>query len=98
MATFDELRDIATTALGVPLRTRIQAAIAIKAHALVGGTPTATQLAWALEALENPASKVDMVMNYMLAAKESAAVSAITDATDTVIQTNTDNAVDTLIP
>ena len=97
MATYDELEAIVGTPDGDQLRNRLRRAIAIKAQLLVGGTPTATQLTWAIEALSNPISKVDMVLNYMVSANESVAKSVITDATDGTIQTNADNAIDALV-
>lgn len=97
MATYDELRNIISTASGDPLKNRIFVAVMIKAQALVDGTPTANQLAWATEALADPLSKLEQVLHYMIANNSGAAVSAITDAADTTIQTNADSAVDALV-
>lgn len=98
MATYDELEAIVGTILGDPLRNRLRRAIAIKAQTLVDGAPTSTQLVWANEALSSPISKVDALLNYMISANKGAAVSIITGASDTLIQTNVDNAVTALVP
>jgi hypothetical protein len=97
MATYEDLRNITGSPGGSALRAKIEVAITIKAQTLIDGVPTAGQLAWAAEALQSPPSKAPQVMNYMIAANNAAALSAITGAADTVIQTNTNAAVDALV-
>jgi hypothetical protein len=97
MATYTELRAIIGSADGDDLKKKIEVAIVIKAQTLVDGTPSPGQLTWASEALDAPSSKVSQVMNYMIASNNTAAVAAITGATDATIQTNCDAAVDALV-
>ena len=79
------------------MRAKIEVAITIKAQILIDGTPTVGQLAWATEAVQSPSSKAPPILHYMIAANNAAALSAITGATDAVIQTNANAAVDALV-
>lgn len=97
MATYSELRAIIGSSAGDDLKKKIEVAIAIKAQTLIDGTPTAGQKAWAQEALDSPASKVQGIMNYMIAANNSATVAQITGATDATVQSNCNAAVDALV-
>lgn len=98
MASYAELRALAASADGDELRKRIEVAIAVKAQELIDlASPTANQLTWAAEALDNPGAKADQIMNYVLAANKSATTAQITGAADTAIQTNVDAAVDKLV-
>lgn len=97
MATNEEIRTIENGVSGDALRNKIAVAVMVKAHALLQGTPSSGQRAWADEALENPMAKVPAVFRYMLAASKGSTVAQITGASDAVIQTNTDTAVDQLV-
>lgn len=97
MATYDELRDVLTTAIGDPLKSRLVVAITIKAQTLVDGTPTAGQLLWAQEALADPISKVPQVLNYMVASNKGSAQAVITGAADALVQSQTNSAIDALV-
>lgn len=95
MATYEELFDIANT--DSLLSNRIAVAVSIKATALVDGTPSAGQLVWATEALQNPRSKVKEVLHYILATDNAATVAQIEGASDSTIQTRCNSAVDALV-
>ena len=97
MATYDELYDVAQNSTGSALRNRLIVAISIKANAILAGTPTAGQLVWATDALANPRSKADMLLNFVLADNKDATVGNITGASDVVLQTAVNTAVDQLV-
>ena len=95
MATYAELYDLRSDET---LLNRITVAAAIKAQSLIDGVvPTAAQIAWANETIVDPRSKARALINYVLAANESATVAQIKAATDATIQTNVDAAADALI-
>jgi len=96
MATYQELFDYRSTVECQNLINRITVAVAIKAEAIAGGTPTAEQRQWAVEALSNPRSKADSIIGFVLAANAAATTTQITNATDAAIQSNVNDAVDTL--
>ena len=95
MATYLELFTLRTDS---NLQDRTAVAVTKKAQALlVAVTPTAAEVAWALAAIENPRSKADALLNYVLAANSAGSVAAIQAATDAAIQANIDTAVDAII-
>lgn len=94
MATYTELYAMSSADT---LRDRIAVAITIKAHAIAGATPTATQIEWVNAALATPQSKVSAMLAYVLAANKTAAVVTILAASDSTLQTNIDAAVDALV-
>lgn len=94
MATYDELYALRTES---GLRNKVAVAVAVKAAALLDGSPTAAQVTWANEAINNPHFKAGSLLNYVLAANKSLTPTQIQEATDSSIQTNVDAAVDVLI-
>ena len=98
MATLEELAGLPGSEGWDDLRHKVTVAAAIKAVAIAElVTPTAGQLAWARELLENPQAQADQIIHYVVAANESAAVAAILAADDATIQANVDAAVDKLL-
>lgn len=97
MATYLELHAIRGAAGANSLTQKIAVAICVKANALSKATPTASQRAWITSALGSPNSYVDLVLNYILADYNTAAVAAITGASDAAVQTAVNAAVDTLL-
>lgn len=98
MATYDELRALPGSVDGDTLRRKIEVALAIKAQTLIDGTPTTTQVEWAAATLTAPYDASGQVLNYLLAKANSFEVSQITGASDSQIQSWTDDAVDALVP
>lgn len=95
MATYSELFAIQNDAT---LRNKIQVAVTVKAQSLLDlASPTANQVLWASNALNNPTQTMVRIMPYVLAANKSATQSQITGASDSAVQTNVDAAVDKLI-
>ena len=94
MATYSELFTLSNDA---SLRNKVTVALVIKAQALLDTAPTAAEVTWSKEALENPKSKADDLLFYVLAANKGLSVSAIEGATDSAIQTNVDAAVGVII-
>ena len=95
MATYAELFDIQTDAV---LRNKIQIAVIVKAQALIDlASPTANQVTWAANALNDPTKMMTKIMPYVLAANKSATQSNILSASDSAVQTNVGAAVDKLI-
>lgn len=96
MATYQALYDAAGTA--PTLDKQIMVALTIKANLLAKtSTPTAAQKEFAVAALKNPADYLSTVRNYIFADYNTAAIAAITGATDAAVQTAVNAAVDTLL-
>ena len=94
MATYQELFDIRND---VPLHDKVSIASVIKAQTLLDSTPTQDEVDWAKITLEDPNSRANQIMYYVLAANNTATIAQILAATDTAIQTNVDDAVNALI-
>lgn len=97
MATYLELHGIKAEDDFKNLEYKVQVAVVKKAQTLLDGTPNATSGAWASNALKNPRGVAEQIMNYVIAANDSATTTAILGASDSAIQTNVDTAVDALI-
>jgi hypothetical protein len=95
MASYVALYDAA----GIPqLDKQIQIALVIKANVLSKTTtPTTTQKTFIVEALSNPTAYLTIIRNYIFAEYNTAAVSALTTATDLQVQTAVNMAVDTIL-
>jgi hypothetical protein len=99
MASYIDLYTIATGDSGADLRSKMSVAASIKAELISQEvSPTATRLDWAIETLEDPRSKVNLLLNYLLAADNALTVNAIETASDAAIQTRVNSAVDSLYP
>jgi hypothetical protein len=98
MATYQELYALGnSTTLGA-LRTKIRVGIAIKAQLIASDAQaTAAQRDWAIKALNDPNQYEAPVLNYILAANNTATTAQIETATDAVTQNAVNNAVDTLL-
>jgi hypothetical protein len=95
MATYEELFDLRSNSV---MRNKVAVAVVIKAETLLTDvTPSANQVAWAVTALASPISVANDLWGFVLAANSTATVAAITNATDTTIQTNVDTAADAII-
>ena len=100
MATLLELSSLATEdpAKWEQLIKKVESATGIKAVALAASaTPTDTQIQWVKDYLANPRGQADAIVNYVVAANDTATTTQILDASDATIQTNVDTAVDELI-
>lgn len=96
MATYFELLAAAETD---DLRKRIKVSIIIAAESIrtaVAPLPAnqTARLVWAKEAYADPESKVDQMMNAVLAQNKSQTYQAIVGASDTVVQAAVNAAVD----
>jgi len=81
------------------LRNRITAAAIVKAQTvLVDANAPAARKAWAETCLGNTAGTVELLFKYVLAASRAASLAAITGATDEVVQTAVNNAIDAVYP
>ena len=95
MATYAELFNLRHDSA---LINRISVAVSIAAEAkLVAATPTAAELAWAVQVLSNPGAEAQRVLYTVLAANKDATVAAIQGASDAAIQTNVEAVLDGLI-
>lgn len=98
MATYLELAEIGGEAGYPAFRKKVRVAAADKATRLLGGaTPTANEVAWAVDALRDPDGKGDELIAYVLASNKGATIAAILSASDNAIQTNVDTAADAII-
>jgi hypothetical protein len=96
MATYTELHTLIGSS--GTLRSRLAVAIAIKAYGYVTAvSPTAEQVAWGKQAIQNPTNYVDAVLHGVLAANKDATTAAITAATDAQVQTAVDAVVQNLL-
>ena len=83
MATYSALFGIRSNS---DLRNKVAVAVTVKAQELIDGTnPTVNEITWASNAIANPISQADKILNYVLAANKSASVTNIINATDSVI-------------
>jgi len=98
MATYSELSNIHEDPGYGSLVNKIRVAVVDKAVSLLGGaTPTASEVVWALSALENPATVANGLTHFVVVANKSATVAQILAATDVAVQTNVDSAVDKIV-
>lgn len=98
MATYTDLADIQENASYGALVQKIRVAAVIKAVALLdAATPTSAEVAWALSALDSPASAAESVSWYVIGANNSATVAQIVGASDAAVQTNVNAAVDKIV-
>lgn len=100
MATYDELLTLATTSTGSALASRIQVAAVIAANKIAvepdATTNHANRLKWAKSVFQN-SSQASRDLLWCVLAKNQAATSVqIAGASDALIQTNVDLAVDIL--
>ena len=80
------------------LKNKVIVAIAKKAQTLLAASvPTAAQLNWAKNALENTDSVATALYKYVLAANSTLTVAQIVGASDAAIQSNIDTAADKFI-
>ena len=91
MATYVELRNLFSDDT---LENRVTTATVIAAQALLDGTPTANDRAWALSVLEDPDGWGIKIFKSVLAANKNASVATIQGASDATIQ----SAVDAVVP
>lgn len=97
MATYQELFAIANDTPPA-LVQRIRVAITVKAQAIaVDPQSSASMNAWALGALRNPSSDLQVVLNYLLSANKAATPAQITGASDELVQTAVNATVDQLL-
>ena len=95
MATYTELFDLKNNN---DLLNKMFVAVVKKAQLLLdGATPTATEVAWASETLNNPRAVSEKIYMYVLAANSAASVATITGASDATIQSSVNTAVDAII-
>jgi hypothetical protein len=96
MATYNELFELHTQ--NTDLLNRVTVAKTIKAQALLAlPTPTAAQVAWAVDSLGSSREASKDLLSYVLAANAGLTVAQITNATDAAIQSAVNAAVDKII-
>lgn len=97
MATLAEQYALRRGTDGDNLRTRVSAALAVKAAALIAlATPTAKQMAWALETIGGPDAKAQPFLDYLIAANSGLSAGQIAAVPDANLQTAVNAAVDKL--
>lgn len=98
MATYIELHALRGATTADALRQKITVALAIKANTISKlPTPTPAQKEFAVAALRDPESYLGLVLNFILAENNAATTGAITGASDSLVQTAVNSAVDTLL-
>lgn len=93
MATYAELFEQRNNS---SLKNKVTTAVIIAAEAIRALDPadTVPRIAWAKTAFENPADEANRMLMAVLAANKDATVPQIENASDMVIQTQVDAAVD----
>ena len=94
MASYTDLRNLFSDDT---LKNRVDVAIVIAASNLLGGTPTADEQKWAAAVFNSPRTEGQKAFMAVLAANESAPISAIQGATDAALQANVDGVVAALV-
>ncbi len=98
MATYTELAQIAADESFGSLVEKVRVACVIKAVALLDlATPTASQVTWATDALNNPSAAASSIIWYVIGANSGANQAQILNATDNAVQANVDAAVDKIV-
>lgn len=98
MATYTELHALRGAESTLALRQKITVALTIKANTIAKlPTPTTAQKEFAKAALRDPESYLGVVLNYVLAENNTATTAAIIGASDSLVQTAVNAAVDTLL-
>ena len=83
MATYLELHTLQSDS---DLQDKVSVAVVKKAQTLLdAATPTAAQVTWANDAIDNPRGKALPLLNYVLAANSAASVAVIQAATDSTM-------------
>lgn len=99
MATYEELATLPGDDLWGLFKDKVAVAVGIKATAIINeAAPTAGQLAWAQQAIEDPRGSGDNIVWYVVSDNANASKMQILTAPDNAIQTNVDAAVDALYP
>lgn len=99
MATYTELYNIKSDSRYPEWAGRVEFSISVSANT-IADDPTSTEGkdAWARDALQNPSGARPGFEQFILAENRSTTVDNIFNATDAQIQTNTDKAVNALVP
>ena len=97
MATYTELYTLATSGASA-LQQRIGVALTVRAYTIVGGqSPTAAQLDWAKDCLQNPDQYSPIVLRTLLAQNRTSTTAQILAVTDENLQTAVDAVVNVLL-
>lgn len=97
MATYAELIAMRDDALYGQLLNKVREAVIVKAAAIIdSGTPGTTALDWAKNALARPNEVGNDIINYVVAANNTATTSQILNAGDALIYANVSAAVDAI--
>lgn len=98
MATYTELYNLRIGEDLLPLRRKIDIALAIRANEIAKiPTATAAQKQFAVQALKDSSAYSSLILSYILAEYNTATVVAITGATDAQVQAAVNAAIGTLI-
>lgn len=98
MATYSELFDLRSSSTLTALRKRILVSTLIKAQAIAEEqTPSQTKKEWAKHALSDPQHYETIILHYILSDNSSATVAQIENASDSLVQTAVNSAVDALL-
>lgn len=100
MATYDELLTIATGATGDSLKRKIRVAVIVAADAVRAEADAtvnhAARMTWARATFAAPDQAAERMLWAVLAANKGATAAQITGASDALVQTHVDAAVNVL--
>lgn len=94
MATYLELRGLFNNA---DLRNRVGSAALISVNAILEGTPTTKDKAYAVKLISDTHSEAEKILKFVLAANHTLTTAQITGSTDPALQTKVDAIVLILI-
>lgn len=95
MAEYIELYDVRAN---TTLMNRLTVASMISAQRLIDKvTPTVDEINFATDVLANPDNTAGSVMNYVIGKNNTSSISQILTASDTVLQSQVDTAIDAII-
>lgn len=94
MATYLELRGLFNNDV---LLNKVSIALLVAVGALIAGTPTTADKAYAAAVYDNPQGEARKALMSVLAANKDATLSSIKSASDSAIQTNVDAVVSILV-
>ena len=97
MATLLEIAGITGQAGWNDFSDKVKSAAVIKAAAVIdAASPPAARLEWAKSAITDPVSAKNSIIFYVVGTNNTASIAQILGATEALIQTNVDAAVDAI--
>lgn len=99
MATLNELYDAFQNQTFESMRRKIEVALLIKAQAVIGGSnQPASRVSWAKAAIRDIENESRYMLKYLIAQYNAQSVTALSNNSDSTINTAVGTAIDVLYP